>query len=47
MLLNMKYSDFQIGDYVRYQGDIYIIEEISAKGWVHLIYTGTKARVNI
>ena len=43
----MKYSDFQIGDYVRYQGHIYIIEEISAKGWVHLIYTDTKVRVNM
>lgn len=43
----MKYSDLQIGDYVKYQGHIYIIEEISAKGWVHLIYTGTKARVNM
>ena len=43
----MKYSDLQIGDYVKYQGHIYIIEEISAKGWVHLIYPDTGIRVNI
>lgn len=33
----MKASDLQIGDYIKFNGDIYIIEELSAKGWVHLI----------
>ena len=36
-----------IGDYVKYQECIYIVEEISAKGWVHLIYPKTKARLNL
>jgi hypothetical protein len=43
----MKYSELMIGDYVKYQGHIYIIEEISAKGWVHLINPETKTRVNV
>ena len=34
----MKTTELMIGDYVKYQGHIYIIEEISAKGWVHLVY---------
>jgi hypothetical protein len=42
----MKYSELMTGDYVKYQGHIYIIEEISAKGWVHLINPETKTRVN-
>jgi hypothetical protein len=36
-----------IGDYVKYQEHIYIIEEISAQGWVHLIYPNIGIRVNI
>lgn len=43
----MKPTELRIGDYVKYQGHIYIIEEISAKGWVHLIYPKTKIRVNM
>lgn len=43
----MKPTELRIGDYVKYQGHIYIIEEISAKGWVHLIYPETKTRVNM
>jgi hypothetical protein len=43
----MKYSELMIGDYVKYQGHIYIVEEISAKGWVHLIYPDIGIRVNI
>lgn len=43
----MKYSELMIGDYVKYQGCICIIEEISAKGWVHLIHLETKARLNL
>ena len=43
----MKCSELQIGDYVKYQGHIYIVEEISAKGWVHLIHPETKVRVNM
>lgn len=41
---NLKYM---VGDYVKYQGYICIIEEISAKGWVHLLYASTKTRVNV
>ena len=43
----MKATDLIIGDYVKYQGHNYIIEEISAKGWVHLIYPETKTRINM
>lgn len=43
----MEAIELMIGDYVKYQGHIYIIEEISAKGWVHLIYPNTGIRVNI
>lgn len=43
----MKCSELQIGDYVKYQEHIYIIEEISAQGWVHLIYPEAKVRVNM
>jgi hypothetical protein len=45
--LSMKAIDLMIGDYVKYQEHIYIIEEISAKGWVHLIHPKTKIRVNL
>ena len=45
--MNMKTSELMIGDYVKYQGHIYIVEEISAKGWVHLIHPETKVRVNM
>lgn len=43
----MKTKDLMIGDYVKCQGHIYIIEEISAQGWVHLIYPDTGIRVNM
>jgi hypothetical protein len=43
----MKTSELMIGDYVKYQGHIYIVEEISVKGWVHLIHPETKVRVNM
>lgn len=43
----MKVTELMIGDYVKYQGHIYIVEEISAKGWVHLIHPETKARLNL
>ena len=45
--MSMKRSDLQVGDYVKYQGHIYIVEEISAKGWAHLIHPETKVRVNM
>lgn len=43
----MKATELMIGDYVKYQGFICRIEEISAQGWVHLIYSDTGIRVNI
>ena len=43
----MKCSELMIGDYVKYQGHIYIVEEISAKGWVHLIHSETRTRVSM
>ena len=43
----MEATDLMIGDYVEYQGHNYNIEEISAKGWVHLIHPETKTRLNL
>ena len=43
----MKVTELMIGDYVKYQGHNYIIEEISTKGWVHLIHPETKTRINM
>ena len=43
----MKPTGLMIGDYVKYQGHIYIVEEISVKGWVHLIHPDTGTRVNL
>lgn len=43
----MEVTELMIGDYVKFKEDIYIFEEISAQGWVHLIYPDTGIRVNI
>lgn len=43
----MKITELMIGDYVKYQGHIYIIEEISAKGWIHFIHPEAKIRINM
>lgn len=43
----MKPTDLQTGDFIKYLGNVYIVEEISAKGWVHLIYPKTKSRLNL
>lgn len=43
----MKVTELMIGDYVKYQGYNYIIEEISTKGWIHLIHPEVKIRVNM
>lgn len=45
--MNMKPTDLRIGDSVLYQGHVCIVEEISAKGWVHLLYADTRTRVNL
>ena len=37
----------RIGDSVLYQGHVCIVEEISAKGRVHLLYADTRTRVNL
>lgn len=42
----MKPNELMIGDYIMLYEDIYIIEEISSKGWAHIIYNdGSKCRV--
>ena len=43
----MKVTDLKIGDHVLFQGHTCIVEEISLKGWVHLLYADTKTRVNL
>ena len=40
-------NELTIGDYVKFQGEIYIVEEISAQGWIHLIYPISGLRLNI
>lgn len=34
----MKANELMIGDYIMFNKDIYKIEEISKKGWAHIIY---------
>lgn len=34
----MKASELMIGDYIMFNKNIYKIEEISSKGWAHIIY---------
>ena len=42
----MKPEELMIGDYIMFNKDIYIIEEMSKKGWAHIIYNdGSKCRV--
>ena len=42
----MKPEELMIGDYIMFSKDIYIIEEISKKGWAHIIYNdGSECRV--
>ena len=41
----MKAEELQIGDWVMLNGSYYQIEEISQKGWVHLVKDGN--RVNL
>ena len=42
----MDAKDLMIGDYIMFNKNIYIIEEISKKGWAHIIYNdGSNCRV--
>lgn len=42
----MKPEELMIGDYVMFNKDVYKIEEISKKGWAHIIYNdGSECRV--
>ena len=42
----MKANELMVGDYIMLYDDIYIIEEISSKGWAHIIYNDeSKCRV--
>lgn len=40
--INMKPEQLIIGDYILFNKDIYKIEEISKKGWAHLIHNDGK-----
>ena len=40
-------NELAIGDYVKFQGEIYIVEEISAHSWIHLIYPISGLRLNL
>lgn len=41
----MKATELIVGDYIMFNGSPYIIEEISAKGWIHILHIKNKARV--
>ena len=42
----MKANELMVGDYIMLYKDIYIIEEISSKGWAHIIHNdGSNCRV--
>ena len=41
----MKANELMVGDYIKFDGSPYIVEEISAKGWVHILDIKSKARV--
>ena len=41
----MKAKDLMVGDYVMFDDSPCIIEEISAKGWIHILDAGNKTRV--
>lgn len=44
----MKATELMVGDYIMLYDDIYIIEEISSKGWAHIMYNdGSKCRVSL
>ena len=43
----MRVEELSVGDYVRFNGSPYIVEEISGKGWIHILDTDTKARVHL
>ena len=43
----MKTTELMIGDYVKYQGHIFIVEEISTKGRTHLIHPDAKVRIKM
>ena len=43
----MKSSELMIGDYIMFDGCSCIIEEISSKGWLHMMYADSKVRVNL
>ena len=44
----MKANELMVGDYIMLYEDIYIIEEISSKGWAHIIYNdGSGCRVSL
>lgn len=41
----MKAGELMVGDYIMFDGSPYIIEEISGKGWIHILHINNKARV--
>ena len=43
----MKANELQIGDYFMLNGSVVIVEEISAKGWVHITDPETGCRIGM
>lgn len=43
----MKINDLMVSDYVELNGSIFAVEEISRKGWIHLLYPTENVRLSV
>ena len=43
----LSINELSVGDYILFNGSPYIVEEISAKGWIHILDPDTKAKVSM
>ena len=43
----MRIEELSVGDYVRFNGSPYIVEEISGKGWIHILDINNKVRAKL
>lgn len=43
----MEINDLMVGDYVKLNGSIFAVEEVSQKGWIHLLYPMENVRLSV
>lgn len=43
----MKANELCVGSFVEFDGSIYMIEEISRNGWVHIMHPNVKVRASL